>query len=105
MKKSLFLFCLLLGMLGNCALVLAQPAQKLINVVVSPDRADWKCKAKEEVKFTVQVFRNENLLKDVVVDYELGPECFPTVVKKDIRLADGKTTLKAKMAEPGFLRC
>ena len=38
MKKSLFLLCLLLGMLGNCALVLAQPAQKLVNVVVSPDR-------------------------------------------------------------------
>lgn len=54
------------------------------------DRIDWKCKAKEEVKFTVQVFKNENLLKDVVVDYELGPEYFPTVVKKDIRLADGK---------------
>ena len=71
MKKSLFLLCLLLGMLGNCALVLAQPAQKLVNVVVSPDRIDWKCKAKEEVKFTVQVFKNENLLKDVVVDYEL----------------------------------
>ena len=103
MKKSLFLLCLLLGMLGNCALVLAQPAQKLINVVVSPDRIDWKCKAKEEVKFTVQVFKNENLLKDVVVDYELGPEYFPTVVKKDIRLADGKTTLKAKMNEPGFI--
>lgn len=57
------------------------------------------------MKFTVQVFKNENLLKDVVVDYELGPEYFPTVVKKDIRLADGKTTLKAKMNEPGFLRC
>ena len=66
MKKSLFLLCLLLGMLGNCALVLAQPAQKLVNVVVSPDRIDWKCKAKEEVKFTVQVFKNENLLKDGV---------------------------------------
>lgn len=74
-------------------------------MVVSPDRIDWKCKAKEEVKFTVQVFKNENLLKDVVVDYELGPEYFPTVVKKDVRLADGKTTLKAKMNEPGFLRC
>ena len=105
MKKSLFLLCLLLGMLGNCALVLAQTAQKLVNVVVSPDRIDWKCKAKEEVKFTVQVFKNENLLKDVVVDYELGPEYFPTVVKKDVRLADGKTILKAKMNEPGFLRC
>ena len=74
-------------------------------MVVSPDRIDWKCKAKEEVKFTVQVFKNENLLKDVVVDYELGPEYFPTVVKKDVRLADGKTILKAKMNEPGFLRC
>ncbi|MFQ6929286.1 MAG: hypothetical protein ACLRS8_18115 [Parabacteroides merdae] len=93
-------------MLGNCALVLATTGlQKLVNVVVSPDRIDWKCKAKEEVKFTVQVFKNENLLKDVVVDYELGPEYFPTVVKKDVRLADGKTTLKAKMNEPGFLRC
>ena len=40
------------------------------------------------------------LLKDVVVDYELGPEYFPTVVKKDVRLADGKTILKAKMNEP-----
>ena len=61
MKKSLFLLCLLLGMLGNCALVLAQPAQKLVNVVVSPDRIDWKCKAKEEVKFTVQVLKNPKM--------------------------------------------
>ncbi|MCQ5224181.1 acetylxylan esterase, partial [Parabacteroides merdae] len=71
------------------------------NVVVSPARIEWNCKAKAEVKVTVQVFKNEILLKDVVVDYELGPEYFPTVVKKDVRLADGKRTLKAKMNEPG----
>lgn len=105
MKKSLFLLCLFLGMMECCVSVWAQPAQKLVNVVVSPDRVDWKCKAKEEVKFTVQVFRNENLVKDVVVDYELGPEYFPTVVKNDVLLKDGKTTLKASMKEPGFLRC
>ncbi len=29
MKKSLFLLCLLLGMLGNCALVLAQPSPEV----------------------------------------------------------------------------
>ena len=68
MKKSLFLLCLLLGMLGNCALVLAQPAQKLVNVVVSPDRIDWKCKAKEEDKITVQHNKKENILKDLVVN-------------------------------------
>lgn len=105
MKKSLFLLCFLLGMMECCVSVWAQPAQKLVNVVVSPDRVDWKCKAKEEVKFTVQVFRNENLVKDVVVDYELGPEYFPTVIKNDVLLKDGKTTLKASMKEPGFLRC
>ena len=60
MKKSLFLLCLLLGMLGNCALVLAQPAQKLVNVVVSPDRIDWKGKAKEEVKFTLHLSTNSH---------------------------------------------
>lgn len=105
MKRSLFLLCFLLGMLGNGVSILAQPPQKLINVIVSPDRTDWKYKAKEEVKFTVQVFRDENLVKDVVVDYEVGPECFPTVVKNDVLLADGKTTVKASMKEPGFLRC
>lgn len=105
MKKSLFLLCFLLGMMECCVSVWAQPAQKLVNVVVSPDRVDWKCKAKEEVKFTVQVFRNENLVKDVVVDYELGPEYFPTVIKNDVLLKEGKTTLKASMKEPGFLRC
>ena len=60
---------------------------------------------KEEVKFTVQVFKNENLLKDVVVDYELGPEYFPTVVRERRSFGGWKTTLKAKMNEPGFLRC
>ena len=82
-EKNLYSYCVCFwGCWVICALVLAQPTQKLVNVVVSPDRIDWKCKAKEEVKFTVQVFKNENLLKDVVVDYELGPEYFPTVVKK-----------------------
>lgn len=105
MKNFLFALCLLFGLLGHSMLGWAQPAQKLVQVVVSPDRIDWQCKVKEEVTFTVQVFKHENLLKDVVVDYELGPEYFPTVVKKDIRLADGKMKLKAMMKEPGFLRC
>lgn len=81
------------------------PAQKLITVMVSPDHEDWKYQINEEVTFTVQIFKNENLLKDVVVDYELGPEFFPVVSKKDILLKNGKTTFKASMKKPGFLRC
>lgn len=106
MKKVLFSFCFLMALLlGSSLGVEAQPAQKLINVVVSPDRTDWKYKEKQEVTFTVQVLKNENLLKDVVVDYELGPEYFPVKVEKDVLLKNGKTTLKASMKEPGFLRC
>lgn len=103
MKKVLFSFCFLLVLLVGSSLRLeAQPAQKLVNVVVSPDRTDWKYKQKEEVTFTVQVFRNENLLKDVVVDYEVGPEYFPVKKEADVLLKNGKTTLKGSMNEPGF---
>ena len=82
MKKVVFSFCFLMTLLWGGTLGLkAQPAQKLVNVVVSPDRIDWKYKSKEEVTFTVQVFKDENLLKDVVVDYEIGPEYFPVEKK------------------------
>ena len=68
----------------------AQPAQKLVNVVVAPNRTDWKYKSKEEVTFAVQVFKDENLLKDVIVDYEIGPESFPVEKKSDVLLKEGK---------------
>ncbi len=103
MRKFALLGLFLAALWG--ASVSAQPAQKLVTVIVSPDRTDWQCKVKEEVTFNVQVFKHENLLEGVTVDYELGPECFPTVTKQDVVLPTGKTTLKASMKEPGFLRC
>ena len=105
MRKSLFLLCVLLVCIANSTSVLAQPAQKLVHVIVSPDRDDWKYSVNDPVKFTVQVLQYGNLLKNVVVDYELGPEYFPTEVKKDVVLKEGKMTLKASMKVPGFLRC
>lgn len=106
MKKVVFSLCFLLTLVWGGALELkAQPAQKLVNVVVSPDRTDWRCKSKEEVTFTVQVLKNDNLLEDVKVDYEIGPEYFPVKKKSDVLLKKGMTTLKASLKEPGFLRC
>lgn len=60
----------------------AQPAQRLVNVIVSPDKADWKYKSNQEVTFTVQIYKDENLLKNVEIDYEIGPEFFPTEKKR-----------------------
>ncbi|MDR1258894.1 MAG: acetylxylan esterase [Tannerellaceae bacterium] len=104
MKKYLLLFCLL-GIAGAVQYAQAQPAQRLVNVIVSPDHQDWKYKTGEEATFTVQVYQFGNLMKDVTVDYELGKEFFPTVEQKDKVLKDGKITLKGTLKEPGLLRC
>ncbi|MDR2765583.1 MAG: acetylxylan esterase [Tannerella sp.] len=105
MKNYFLLFWMLLPLWGVATHVDAQPAQKQVTVVISPDHEDWRYKVKEEAVFNVQVFKDENLLKNVTVDYETGPEFFPAVRKQDVVLKEGKITLKSSMKEPGFLRC
>ena len=98
MKKVLLCsLCLLVCALGINIPAVGQPSQKLVNVVVSPDRPDWKYKVGDEAVFTVQVLEAANPVKGVTVDYEVGPEFFPTVKKEGVVLKDGKMTLKAKM--------
>jgi cephalosporin-C deacetylase-like acetyl esterase len=104
MKKYLFILCLL-ALPGAMPSALAQQAQRLVSVIVSPDHADWTYRAGEEATFTVQVYRFGNLLRNVTIDYELGQEFFPSTEAKDIVLKDGKTTLKGTLKEPGLLRC
>ena len=59
-----------------------------ITVVVSPDHTDWKYQLKEECSFTIQVYKAQNLLPGVVIDYELGPEWYPVEKKKGVLLKD-----------------
>lgn len=101
MKKILSLFFCLLCTL----LVSAQIRGNEIRVMVSPDRADWKYGLNEKCTFTVRVLKAQNLLPGVTVDYELGPEMYPTETKTGVALKDGKLTLKGTMKTPGFLRC
>lgn len=101
MKKILSLFFCLLCTL----LVSAQICGNEIRVMVSPDRADWKYGLNEKCTFTVRVLKAQNLLPGVTVDYELGPEMYPTETKTGVVLKDGKLTLRGTMKTPGFLRC
>ncbi|MDR1224434.1 MAG: acetylxylan esterase [Tannerella sp.] len=105
MKRNVLFICSLLCFLGTVTKVQAQPSQKLVNVVVSPDRADWKYQIKDQVSFHVQVYKDNVLMKNVSVDYETGPEVFPTEKKQNVVLKNGEITLKSSMKEPGFLRC
>lgn len=76
-----------------------------INVMVSPDHADWNYQLGEKCTFTVRVLKANNLLPDVVIDYELGPEMYPVEKKSGVKLKDGKITLTGKMNTPGFFMC
>lgn len=105
MKNHFLFFLSLFCIFGTIVNISAQPTQKLVNVIVTPDNDLWQYKTNETATFSIQVYQDNVLLKNVSVDYELGPEFFPIETKKDIILKDGKLTLKSSMKTPGFLRC
>ncbi len=101
MKKQILLFlCALCAGIAS-----AQIRGNEVSVLVSPDRADWNYRLNEKCTFTVQVLRAQNPLKEVTVDYELGPEMYPVESKKQVALKGGKLQLKGSMNTPGFFRC
>lgn len=103
MKILRTFFAIALAFMGNVAM--SQPPRTLVQVLVVPDHQDWTYHVGEEVRFSVQVLRQGALLKDVSVDYEMGPEWFPEESRQGLVLRGGTLTLKSKMSAPGFLRC
>lgn len=101
MKRT---FSLFLSLLCLCAAV-AQVRGNEIRVLVSPDHSDWQYRLNEKCTFTVRVLKAQNLLPDVKVDYELGPEMYPTEKRQGVLLKDGTLRLQATMKSAGFLRC
>jgi cephalosporin-C deacetylase len=86
--------------------VLAQPVERLVKVMVTPDHVNWLYKPGEPVKFNVSVYRNNVLLKGAKLRYEIGPEKMEPTKKETVTLKDGTLALDAgTMRTPGFLRC
>jgi cephalosporin-C deacetylase-like acetyl esterase len=83
---------------------LSQSNTGLIKVIIATDHKDWTYKVNETAKFSVQVLKYGNLLENVTVDYETGPEAFPDVVKSGMVLKTGKTEFTGTMKVPGFYR-
>lgn len=81
-----------------------QAGTPLIKVIVSPDHKDWNYKVGEEAKFTVQVLKYGNLIDNVIIDYEIGPETLPDIKKEGVVLKNGKTEFTGSMKVPGFYR-
>jgi len=99
--KLLLQLLLLTAITINAA---SQAGTPLIKVIVSPDHKDWTYKVNETAKFSVQVLQYGNLLENVTIDYETGPEALPDVEKKGVVLKNGKTEFSGTMKVPGFYR-
>ncbi len=83
---------------------LSQPATSLVKVIVSCDHKDWTYKVNEEARFSVQVLKYGNLMDNVIIDYEAGPEMIPDRKKEGVILKNGKTEFTGTLKVPGFYR-
>ena len=76
----------------------------LVKVIIAPDHKDWIYKTGETAKFSVQVLKYGNILENVTIDYETGPETLPEVKKEGVVLKNGRTEFTGTMKTPGFYR-
>lgn len=80
------------------------PAGIVINV--STDHKDQLYKVKDPVVFTATVSQNGTVLKNIKLNYEVGPEKMLPVLKGTENLKDGSLKINGgTMEQPGFLRC
>ncbi|HSH20265.1 MAG TPA: hypothetical protein VLA03_07415, partial [Draconibacterium sp.] len=104
MKKGFYLSTILIWFIS--VQTMAQPARQLVQVIVTPDQADWTYNTGDKAEFTIQVFRNYVPLDGIEVNYKIQPELVDVWKEGTITLKKGSATVKAdKFKIPGFLRC
>ena len=106
MKSTIKTFQVLLLFISTICIATAQPLERLIKVHVTPDHTDWTYKPGEKVNYTVSVTRNEELIPNCKIRYEIGPEKMTPVKKDSMILTSGTVKLDGgTMTGEGFSRC
>src|SRR5690554_6787734 len=104
MKNRLFLFVLVIAAFSMQSV--AQPARQLVQVIVSPDKADWTYEKGQQAEFTITVLRDNVPLEGINVRYQVGPEKMDPWDEGTLKLTKGKASVKAKrFTQAGFLQC
>lgn len=100
--KAALSLCLLL----TVAQLFAQPIEKLVKIMVTPDHQNWVYKLGEPVKFQVLVTKNSEPIPDVRITYDVGPEQMVPTKSDLVLLKDGRLQIEGgTLKEAGFLRC
>jgi len=84
----------------------AQPAEKLVKVIVSPSHDNWKYKVKENAKFEITVWKNNVKLNDLEIQYKISEDTMDPRFEGRTTLKNGSVTIDGgTMTVAGFLRC
>ncbi len=104
--KKLIQKTLLVSILMMYFLMPINASETPIKITVTADHEDWVYKLNEKVKFNVSVTQNGELLKNVTISYEIGPEKMTPVLKESVNLETGQLEIEGgTMQVAGFLRC
>ncbi len=102
MKHLFYLFFFLL----TASWLSAQPAQQLVHVQVTPDRANFIYQAGEAVTFHITVSKNGIPLPDVAIRYQISEDMMKPHTSGKLTLKEGTASIPAgTMNKAGFLRC
>ena len=86
---------LALIVLCSSFLSIAQPARQFVQVIVTPDKADWTYKTGDRAEFTIQVLRNNVPMDGMEVKYKIQPELVEVWDEGTVILKKGSATIKA----------
>ncbi|SFZ89449.1 Cephalosporin-C deacetylase [Flaviramulus basaltis] len=93
-------------LLKSISALYAQPAQSRVQVIVTPDHADWNYKLGEKANFDVKVLQDGQLVPNVKIHYSLGLEKMTSTKEDDIVSESGQAHIVGmKIDKPGFLEC
>ncbi|SHF32392.1 Cephalosporin-C deacetylase [Mariniphaga anaerophila] len=103
--KIRFAFLVLL-IAGFCLQSNSQPRKELVQVIVTPNHADWTYEKGERAEFQITVLRNNVPLEGIDVKYTINPEKMDAWEEGTVTLKKGVASVKAKrFKDAGFLRC
>lgn len=106
--KKTIASCLLLAFLLSYTSVYAQKKniREYVHIEIVPDHENWTYNIGEKVNFTIRVIQRNIPLKNIPLQYEIGPEKMKPTLSGQSNMDKGVITINGgTMNTPGFMTC
>ncbi len=83
----------------------SKPPLKQVDILISPNKADWKYDLNEKASVDIQVLQYNIAVPNVEIEYQYGREIVGLYEKGSLQLKNGKGKLNlGSLIKPGFLQ-